>query len=166
MKSRLLRLTFATASIALGPVAFIPTTAFAVVPSSASAVNTDASGLAMEGYDPVAYFADGAPAQGNPRFSYVLNGATYRFANQKHLEQFKANPSAYLPQFGGFCAMGTSFGQKVNGDPKVWRVVDKKLYLNNSPVVGKLWNKDVPGNISRADEKWPEIKDRAPEDLK
>ena len=153
------------AALALVSGSFTFTSALAVVPDSASAINTDDKGLALQGYDPVSYFTDGQPQKGNSKFHIKQDGVTYYFVSAAHLRQFKANPAAYLPQFGGFCAMGTANGHKLEGDPKVWRVVDRKLYLNNNPDVGKRWSQDIPGNISRADDNWPQIKDKTPKDL-
>jgi YHS domain-containing protein len=137
----------------------------AVVQTSASAVDTDEHGLAMQGYDPVAYFSEGAPHQGDPRFKLNHDGATYYFASADNLKRFKKNPTAYLPQYGGFCAMGTAMHQKLEGDPKVWHIVDKKLYINFNPDVDRRWSDDVPLNISRANTNWPEIKAQTPDAL-
>jgi hypothetical protein len=70
-----------------------------------------------------------------------------------------------MPEYGGFCAMGVSMGKKFEGDPNVWKVVDNKLYLNFNPDVGRRWNEDIPTNIDRANENWPEIKAKTPEEL-
>jgi YHS domain-containing protein len=153
------------AAVALVASSLTSTPALAIVPDSASAIDTDDKGLGLQGYDAVSYFTDGEPKKGNPRFQIKHEGATYYFVSAEHLRKFKANPAAYLPQFGGFCAMGTANGHKFEGDPNVWRIVDKKLYLNFNPDVGKRWSQDVPGNISRADNNWPQLKDKAPQEL-
>lgn len=141
------------------------TAAHAVVPSSHSEVNTDANGLAMQGYDPVAYFAEGAPQKGSPEFKVTQNNATYYFASAENKKRFEADPMAYLPQYGGFCAMGTAMGKKFEGDPNVWKIVDNKLYLNFNPDVGRRWGEDIPGHITQANGNWPEIKAMTPEAL-
>jgi len=151
------------AAASFGTIAVAP--AFAVVPNSASTVDTDASGLALQGYDPVAYFVDGQPEKGKADLKIDHGGATYYFASAKNMEAFKANPDAYLPQYGGFCAMGASFNHKFEGDPKVWRIVDNKLYVNFNPDVGHRWAQDIPANISRANDNWPQIKDKTPDQL-
>ncbi len=143
----------------------LSTAAKAVVPSSTSAVDTDEHGIAMQGYDPVAYFTDGAPHQGDPKFKVSHDGATYYFASAGNMKRFKKNPTNYLPQYGGFCAMGTSLHQKFEGDPKVWHIVDNKLYLNVNQDVDRRWGDDVPTNITRANENWPEIKGKTPAEL-
>jgi YHS domain-containing protein len=118
------------------------------------------SDLAVSGYDPVAYFTEGKPVEGSADFEYEWNGATWRFANAKNLETFKADPEAYAPQYGGYCAWAVSQGYTASSDPEAWRIVDKKLYLNYSADVQKTWAQDVPGNITKADENWPTVLDK------
>jgi YHS domain-containing protein len=155
----------ALAAVALAASSSISTPALAIVPDSKSAVDADEKGLALQGYDAVAYFTDGQPKKGDPKFQTKLNGATYYFASAEHLKKFKAHPDAYLPQFGGFCAMGTFENQKFEGDPNVWKIVDNKLYLNYNSDASRAWSKDIPGHISRANENWPQIKDKTPKEL-
>jgi YHS domain-containing protein len=153
------------AAVALAASSFISTPALAIVPDSHSTVDTDDKGLGLQGYDAVAYFTDGQPKQGDPQFQTKLHGVTYYFASAEHLKNFKANPNAYLPQFGGFCAMGTAMNRKFEGDPNVWKIVDSKLFLNVNPDVGRRWSQDIPGNVARANDNWPQIKDKAPKEL-
>ena len=155
----------ALAAVALAASSLISTPSLAIVPDSNSAVDTDEKGLALQGYDAVAYFSDGQPRKGDPKFQTKLDGATYYFASADHLKKFKANPAAYMPQFGGFCAMGTALNKKFEGDPNVWKVVDSKLFLNVSPDTGKRWSQDIPGNVARANDNWPQIKDKTPKEL-
>jgi YHS domain-containing protein len=115
------------------------------------------SDLAVSGYDPVAYFTEGKPVEGSSDFEYEWNGATWRFANAKNLETFKADPAAYAPQYGGYCAWAVSQGYTASSDPDAWKIVDNKLYLNYSKDVQKKWEKDVPGNITKADKNWPKV---------
>lgn len=122
-------------------------------------------GLALRGYDPVAYFTEGQAVLGTATYTATYNGATYRFATQAHLETFKANPGQYVPQYGGFCAFGVGVGAKFDGDPALWKIVDEKLYLNLSPDIQEQWEKDIPGHITQADKNWPGIKDKAPAEL-
>ena len=133
--------------------------------ASVSELNTDAKGLALRGYDPVAYFQAGAPTAGKAEFQTSHRGVTYRFTSAANLAQFKADPSRYAPQYGGFCAMGVALEKKLDGDPNAWKIVDGKLYLNLNKDVQKRWLEDVPGNLARASEVWPEIKGKAPRDL-
>ncbi len=164
MSSRLIQLS-AAAAVMMSLSGVTATTAYAVVPTSTSAIDADAKGVAMQGYDPVAYFTQGAPSQGNPQFKVMHDGAIYYFANAANMKRFKKNPLAYLPQFGGFCAMGTAMNRKFEGDPKVWHIVDNKLYLNVNADVDHHWSEEVPANIARANQNWPEIKSKTPAEL-
>jgi YHS domain-containing protein len=139
--------------------------AFAVVPTSTSAVNTDEQGIALHGYDPVAYFTVGAPTKGNASFTAKYEGASYFFASAENLKKFKANPAAFAPQYGGFCAMGVALEKKLDGDPAVWKIVDGKLYLNVNADVSVAWQRDIPGNLEKANDYWPEIKGKTPASL-
>jgi YHS domain-containing protein len=129
-------------------------------------VNATVTGLALRGYDPVAYFTDGKPVPGDFTITAQHDGATYRFASEDHKERFLKDPAKYLPEYGGFCAFGTAKGVKVDGDPTVWKIVDGKLYLNLAPAVAERWDQDVAGYIKTADERWKAVKDRAPSELK
>jgi len=155
----------ASVGLAIAAASIAGTPAMAVVPTSTAAVNTDEQGIALHGYDPVAYFTVGAPTQGNPQFKASYNGATYLFASAENQRKFAANPAAYAPQYGGFCAMGVALEKKLDGDPNVWKIVDNKLYLNVNQDVAVAWNRDIPGNLERANENWPTIKNQTPEAL-
>lgn len=128
-------------------------------------VNATSTGLAMRGFDPVSYFKSGSPKAGVVDLTAVHNGATYRFASKENKADFEANPAKYVPAYGGYCAFGTAMGVKVDGDPKLWKIVDNKLYLNLSPAVQKRWEGDVNGFITKADGTWKDIKDASPESL-
>ena len=156
-----LRAAFGSVALALAAASFAPSAAMAVVPGSTAAVNTDAQNVAMHGYDAVAYFTDGVPTKGDAKFAATVDGARYLFANEANLKKFQANPAAYTPQFGGFCSLGASYGEKVDADPNAWKIVDGKLYLNYNPKVAERWSGDIPGNIQRAETAWPKIKDNA-----
>lgn len=125
-------------------------------------INATSTGLAMRGYDPVAYFTDGAPTRGDTSITAVHADATYRFASKEHKALFEANPETYLPAYGGYCAFGTAMGVKVDGDPSYWRIVDDKLYLNLSAGVQERWQGDIPGFIDQADDKWTTIASEDP----
>lgn len=120
-------------------------------------VNTDEEGLAIHGYDPVAYFTAGAPTKGQASFSTTWNGATYHFASAANRDVFVAKPDTYAPQYGGYCAMGIAGGAKFDVDPDTWRVENGKLYLNKDKRTQTMWLRDVPGNIVKADTKWPGV---------
>jgi len=122
-------------------------------------------GLAARGYDVVSYFTDGKPALGSDKYAIAVDGATYRFASQDHLDKFKADPGKYQPGFGGFCAYGAALGKKFDGDPNLWKIVDGKLYFNLNQDIVAEWNKDIPGNIEKANENWKKIESSAVGDL-
>lgn len=114
-------------------------------------------GVALKGYDPVAYFAEGAPAVGDPAISYRWQGAAWLFSTAAHREAFIADPARYAPQYGGYCAFAVSRGTTADADPGQWAIVDGKLYVNNNAFAKKLWDQDRPGNIEAGDSNWPLI---------
>ncbi|WP_282076874.1 YHS domain-containing (seleno)protein [Epibacterium ulvae] len=128
-------------------------------------LNASSTGLAMQGYDPVAYFTVGEPTKGDYRITTLHNDAMYRFASEENKAEFEKNPEAYLPAYGGYCAFGTAMGFKFDGDPNYWKIVDDVLYLNLSKDIQERWEGDVPGFIERAEVQWDEIEDVAPADL-
>lgn len=120
-------------------------------------VNVDKSGVALKGYDPVAYFTDNAPVKGDSRFSSTYRGATYYFANDEHKKLFESDPTKYEPQFGGFCAYGVSKGYTVKIEPDAFQVVDGRLLLQYDKSVREKFQQDTTGNLKRADSNWPGI---------
>ena len=118
------------------------------------------SDLAVGGYNPVAYFEDGKPVKGTKEFSYSYEGATWLFASADNLEQFKADPDAYAPQYGGYCAWAVSQGYTAPGNPQHWSVRGGKLYLNYNAKVQADWLKDPDGFIKKADANWPAVLDK------
>ena len=117
--------------------------------------------LALHGYDPVAYFTVGLPTLGSAKFTATHRGAAYRFASAANKSAFEANPAHYLPQFGGFCAYGVSVGKKFDGDPRVFEIVDDKLYLNLNPDIQATWRKDTAGNLKKAASQWSQVRGTA-----
>lgn len=120
-------------------------------------VNKNSDGAALKGYDAVAYFTEGKPVKGSPQFQYDWMGAKWLFASAANRDQFAKDPAKYAPQFGGYCAYAVSQGHTANIDPEAWRVVDGRLYLNWSKGVQKKWEADVPGNIKKGNENWPNL---------
>jgi YHS domain-containing protein len=120
--------------------------------------NVDKSGIALQGYDPVAYFLDHKAIEGKKDIATVYNGITYRFASEEHRQAFKTIPAKYEPQYGGWCAyaMGAT-GGKVEINPKTFKIVDGKLYVfynkyfNNTLV---KWNEDETHLKGSADKNW------------
>ena len=112
---------------------------------------------AIRGYDPVAYHVENRPVKGRAEFSHHWNGASWRFASAANRDLFAADPARYAPQYGGYCAFGTSRGYKVSTDPAAFAIVDGKLYLNYNKPVQTTWNRDRPGYIATADRNWVEL---------
>ena len=115
------------------------------------------AGVALGGYDAVAYFTDGTPTPGREDLSLLHDGAAWRFTNDDNRRAFRADPSRYAPQYGGYCAYAVAGGGTSGGSPKAWRIVDGRLYLNATPRVQLNWEKDIPGYIRKADANWPQV---------
>jgi len=123
-----------------------------------SGVTLAGPGLAAHGYDVVAFFTEGKPRVGSDAYAFAHRGGTYRFVSQAHLDAFKADPGKYEPAYGGFCAYGVALGKKFDGDPRYWKIVDDRLYLNLNGDIQVEWSKDIPGNIKKADGNWARIR--------
>ena len=133
----------------------------AMVASLFIGLGTDAygaeDGLAIKGYDPVAYFTESKPMPGDAQFRYEWDGAVYQFASAKHLELFKADPDRYLPQHRNLCTAAMSRGEKVIADPNNWTIHEGRLYLFGKPVgPGKLLA-DPAGVKARADANYDKV---------
>ncbi|MBD8890073.1 YHS domain-containing (seleno)protein [Roseibium litorale] len=162
------RIRPALASLLLGA-AILTTAPLSLVQESAFAdeiTNYVKDGAAIGGTDPVAYFTEHKPVQGSGQFTADYQGVTWKFASAANRDLFQANPAKYAPQYGGFCAFGASKGFKVPVVPNAWKIVDGKLYLNNSPAVQERFLADTSGIIHDADLNWQIIKDKKAEDLK
>lgn len=117
------------------------------------------------GYDLVSYHTEGKPVRGSGDNVVVVDDVTYLFANEENKNAFEKNPEKYLPAYGGYCAYGVAVNKKFVGDPEVWKIVDGTLYLNLNGDIQKKWNEDIPGNITKADQNWENIKDKSPDQL-
>ena len=123
--------------------------------------NLNDDGIAIKGYDPVSYFTKGEAIKGKKELAVYHQGATYYFSSTENKEAFKKTPSAYEPQYGGWCAyaMGAK-GEKVSIDPETFKIINGKLYLfynrafNNTL---KSWNKDEQHLKQNADTNWQTI---------
>ena len=115
---------------------------------------------AINGYDVVAYFKESKPVKGDTQFNYQWKDANWYFSNKENLETFKADPDKYVPQYGGYCAYGTSEGHKAPTEPDAWTIVDGKLYLNYNKEVKVMWNKNQDALIKKADKNWTELKSK------
>lgn len=114
-------------------------------------------GVAIGGYDAVAYFTDGRAVPGQPGISLEHEGAVWRFASEANRDAFKADPQRYAPQYGGYCAWAVASGYTAKGDPDAWTIADGRLYLNYNKSVQANWAKDIPGNVRKGDANWPGV---------
>lgn len=126
-----------------------------LAPVSAAPIYTGLFGdEAAGGWDVVSY-QSGKPVEGSDKFTTTWNGATWRFASAANLAAFKAAPARYAPQYGGHCAWAAANNYRFAGDPKYWRIVDGKLYLNYNRDVQVKWDAAPKSMIARADANWP-----------
>lgn len=123
-----------------------------------SAINKSWLGVAIKGYDPVAYHTDGKPVKGSSAYELRWKGAQWRFASAENRDLFEADPAQYAPRYGGYCAWAVSEGYTADVDPEnAWRIVAGRLYLNYDVDIQQEWEKDIPGHIQKADANWPGV---------
>ena len=133
------------------------TTAFSFSALAAESVYQN-RGLAIKGYDPVAYFTEDNAVQGDKKFSHEYKGATWIFSSQDNLDLFKEDPAAYTPKYNGYCAYAMGeYGKKVKVDPRVYTIKDGKLYLNFNKKIGDRFNDDIDRYIADGDTNWEKI---------
>lgn len=113
--------------------------------------------FAINGYDPVAYFTQGAPVPGVAAHAVRWNGAEWHFASAENAATFSGAPETYAPEFGGYCAFAASRGYLAPTRPEAWTVFEGRLYLNANLRARELWLQDIPGNIAKGRENWPGI---------
>ena len=118
-------------------------------------LNLDKNGVAIHGYDPVAFFTDSKPVKGNPEFSARSNGALYYFASREHRDLFQADPAKYEPAFGGYCAYGVSRNKLAEVEVEAFQIANGRLLLQYSKDVRDNFNQDSKGNLAKADANWP-----------
>ncbi|MEH6726530.1 MAG: YHS domain-containing (seleno)protein [Hyphomicrobiales bacterium] len=147
-------LTLTTSAAIATSLGLFSSSAFAAKPEIFTGL---VKGVAVAGYDPVAYFTMGKPVKGSAEHSLMHEGAEWRFSSADNKALFEANPAKYAPQYGGYCAYAVSQGYTAKGEPDVWKIVDDRLYLNFNRGVQRRWEKDVPSHISKADGNWPNV---------
>ncbi len=114
-------------------------------------------GFAMSGYDPVSFFYADAPQHGAVSYAVMWKGVTWLFSTPENQAMFEANPRAFAPQFGGYCAVGVSSGHLVSGDPESFEIIDGALYMLHSPEVQERWDQDHDFFLNRALGNWPDL---------
>lgn len=112
-------------------------------------------GVAIRGADPIAYFVEGAAVEGRQAHRHVWKGATWQFVSAANRDRFAAAPERYAPQFGGWCAWALSRGGLAPTDPSAWVIHEGRLYLNYNRGTQRRFERDLSGNIARAEANWP-----------
>jgi hypothetical protein len=115
------------------------------------------TGLAIGGYDPVAFYTDGKPVAGSPDFELAYDGAVWRFRNIGNREAFSARPDIYMPKFGGYDPVGIAHGVAVAGNPSVWAIVGGQLFLFYDRDRLAAFAPDARRITSAAERKWPDV---------
>jgi len=136
------------------------TSAFGLAPKMAHAAEPEVfatNGIAINGYDPVAYFTQSKPVEGDPSIASDWMGAKIQFANTEHNAMFDADPEKYAPKYGGYCAYAVSKGYTATTDPDAWTIFEDRLYLNFSKSVRALWSLNKGKNVRAADANWPGV---------
>ena len=114
--------------------------------------------IALRGYDPVAYFADGQPAKGSPEFWYAFDDVVYLFRSAQHREKFAADPERFAPQYDGYCAGGISKNYKVEPDPEAWIVTNGRLFVFQFKDRIPMFRKIIDEVAAKANENWPGLR--------
>ncbi|MEG4147639.1 YHS domain-containing (seleno)protein [Microcoleus sp. Pol12B5] len=114
-------------------------------------------GVALDGQDVVSYFTQSKLVMGVSQFKHNWGGTTWMFASAANRDMFANNPENYAPQYGGYCAQGTSEGNLVVTQPDAWKIVNGKLYLNYDKTVQAQWMGDIRGHIASGNKNWPAI---------
>ena len=114
--------------------------------------------VAVAGYDPVSYFQAEGPLRGSASHEVEHDGALYRFANEENAAKFRAEPERYMPQYGGFCAYGMTFGSRSPVDPLAYRIHDDKLYIMINQGTTAMWQSRKKVAIPKADAAWRHLR--------
>jgi len=115
------------------------------------------SGLAIYGFDPVAYFTDRAPLSGREDLEFRHGGVAWRFRNEGNRAAFAKHPDVYMPRYGGYDPVAIAEGMARSGHPEFWAIHDQRLFLFYSPEARRTFETDPGRLIQRADEKWPQV---------
>lgn len=115
-------------------------------------------GVAVNGFDIVAYHVEMKTVKGDANYSHNWNNVIWYFSSKSNRNAFKNSPERYAPQYGGFCAYAASKGSLAPTDPHAWTIHKGKLYLNYSISVRKTWKNNIDQHIERADKNWTQLK--------
>ncbi len=144
-------------SLIAGSFAFVATTAFSSTAVFARKVFSS-RGVAIRGFDTVAYFTASKPVKGKPSLKTKWNGSTWQFSSQANLDKFKANPAKYAPAYGGYCAWAMSQGRVASTIPQAWDIKGGRLYLNYDLSIRRKWRTNIPKHIKLANARWPRVR--------
>jgi YHS domain-containing protein len=114
-------------------------------------------GIAIQGYDPVAYFTAGEPRRGRSELGVAYSGAQWLFSSETNKRLFMEHPELYLPAYGGYCAYGIAQGNLLDIDPRSWTILYDRLYLNCPEPIYDLWLSDPMAYIRQANKNWPHL---------
>ncbi|MBL4767746.1 MAG: YHS domain protein [Rhodobacteraceae bacterium] len=140
------------ASLAALPVSLIASACHATSPMIFAP-----DGVAINGYDPVSYFTNSKPVQGNHNQAVMWKGAIWQFSSGSNRIAFESDPWAFAPRYGGYCAYSMSIGKTSTTDPNAWRIHNNKLFLIHDLATRLFWLRDIDGNIDRANHNWPAV---------
>jgi hypothetical protein len=115
------------------------------------------TGLAIDGFDPVAYFVDGVPKIGRAELELQYAGASWRFRNQGNRAAFAAAPKVYMPRFGGYDPIAVARGAATAGHPRLWLIAEQRLYLFYSAEARAAFAVNPDSAIDAAERHWPEV---------
>ena len=118
-------------------------------------VNTDAKGVVLHGYDPVAYFTQNAAVKGDQRYKATYKGGTYYFVSETNRNLFKNAPTKYAPQYGGYCAVAVSMGQLEDADPTMFTIHNNKLLVQRNEKAHQMFMSNPDAIQQKADQQWP-----------
>lgn len=138
-------------------IAVLSASTFAQTTKSAKHVNTE-NGIAIQGYDPVAYFENSKAVKGKNEFATTFQETIYYFSSEKNKSSFIKDPKHFIPQYGGYCAYGMSFDHDAPIDPNAFAIIDAKLYLNYSSEVNEMWLKELADRMELANNNWEKRK--------
>lgn len=133
--------------------------------NTSTGTTVDGQGVALRGNDTVALFTGLDVSAGHAKFTVVHDNVAYYFSSEETMKQFAADPEAFIPQYGGFCAFGVAKGLKLDASPRFADVVDGKLYLFLNADVFEAYKKDKAGIIAKAEAEWPDMEHRTVEEV-
>lgn len=143
--------------LALGGLCHGMATAPAGAATTERIVTDPVSGLAIGGFDPVAYFVEAQPRHGNADFELSFAGTVWRFVNEGNRAAFLADPAVYMPRFGGYDPVAVARGASAPGHGELWAIEDQRLYLFYSAASQHAFAGDPASAVDAAERLWPTV---------